>query len=278
MTAQWVAFQALAVAAGLAIGSFLNVCIARWPAGASVVKPRSRCPDCRTPIAWFDNIPVLSWVLLRGRCRHCGLAISPTYPLIELIGGLLSWLVLRRFVAGPEALDGVALAAWAAYFGFLCMLVVATYVDVRHRIIPDQVSIYAVPFALLAVAGLQALGFSDFLAITWKQSVLGAAATGGGFWAVGAAFRFIRGKEGLGWGDIKLVTLIGAALGPVPGALAAVFWGSLLGSVGGIVSLVITRRFAYLAFGPSLAAGAALYVLYGEHLAPLFFPALTLGR
>ena len=262
-----VAGQAFAAVYGLVIGSFLAVCIVRLPEDRSLLVP-SACPHCGARVRWFDNVPVLGWMWLRGRCRSCAAPISPLYPLVELLGGLLGWLVFRQLFLDPADVDLAHVAAWVVRFGFLCLLVVAAAVDVRHRIIPDETSIYAVPFGLAGAALLGVLGFEGAGFPSFAEAVFGAAAWGGLFVVLSWSGRFVFGADALGWGDVKLVTMFGAFLGPVPGTLMALLVGSLLGSAVGLAALVIQRRRTALPFGPPLAVGAAAVALWGEVLAP----------
>ena len=214
----------------LLIGSFLNVCIYRWPRDLSVVHPRSRCLHCEAPIAWFDNIPVASYFFLRGRCRQCRAAISPRYPAVELLTAALFAAFVWRFGASPEASRGCVFAA---------MLTVLAFADVETRILPDEFTIGG------ALAGL---AFAAFLAVpdttahalaalfglplgprllSLAESVLGAIVPSGALWLGGTLFEKLRHKEGLGFGDVKMMAMIGAFLG-VRGALLSLMAGSVL--------------------------------------------------
>jgi leader peptidase (prepilin peptidase)/N-methyltransferase len=178
-------------------------------------------------------------------------------------------------VPSPDALDPAHLATWGVYFGFVALLVVASYVDLRHRIVPDQTSIFAVPLGVLAAFLLERVGAVDWVVPTWREAVLGAA-LGGGFFTVTAVIaRFLKGQEALGWGDVKLMAMIGAFLGPIPGVLFVMLLGSIVGSVVGIAATVVQRRRTYLPFAPPLAAAAAVYVLYGDVLVRAFLPAMA---
>ncbi|MEZ4240047.1 MAG: prepilin peptidase [Myxococcota bacterium] len=261
--------QAFSVVYGLVIGSFLAVCIVRLPEDRSLWVP-SACPHCDARVRWFDNVPVLGWVRLRGRCRSCGEPISPLYPLVELLGGLLAWLAFRQVFVDPADLDLAHVAAWVLRFGFLSLLVVAALVDVRHRIIPDQTSIYAVPFGIAGAALLGWLGYAAPGFPSWQQAVLGAAFWGGLFSLISLSGRLVMGVDALGWGDVKLVAMFGAFLGLVPGTLAALLLGSLVGSVVGVVALAVQRRRLALPFGPPLALGAAVIALWGPALLPVW--------
>jgi len=262
--------QGFAILYGLVIGSFWNVAIARMPDDQSLW-PRSRCPGCGSAIAASDNVPVLSWLWLRGRCRSCGMAISPSYPLIEVLGGLLGWLLFRALVPDATFLDGPHVTAWVVYFVFFSCLVIGSFVDLRHRILPDQVTSYAVPLGLLGVAVLQWVGFDGFPHTTVRGAVIGAA-----FWGLSAAGvaglgQLWQGQEVLGWGDVKLAAMLGSFLGPLH-TFIAVMWGSTLGSIVGVALLIALRRRLYYAFGPPLAVGAMAYVLFGEPFAYTLFP------
>ena len=268
-------FQLYAVLIGLVLGSFWNVAIARWPDHQSVITPRSRCPTCGTQLAWHDNIPVVSWLWLRGRCRHCDSPIAPLYPLVETLGGLLGWLLFTRLAPTPDALDAQSLGTWAVYMVLIGCVVIATYTDVRHRIIPDEVSLYAIPLALGLIALLElGLGFVGFPSPGWQGAVLGAAAGGGFLGAVYVAARVITGEYALGLGDVKLIALIGAFVGPA-GVMVVLLLGSLLGSVGTLTATVILRRRVYPPFGVALAAATVAYLLWGPEVVPAVVPGLA---
>ena len=275
MTAMHTLFQAYAVLFGLVFGSFWNVAISRWPDHQSVVVPRSRCPVCATPIAWHDNVPVLSWLRLRGRCRHCDTPITATYPLIEILGGLLGWLLFARLVPSTSALDASHIGVWAAYMVLAGCVVIATYTDIRHRIIPDEVSLYAVPVAI-GLAALLELGFGwvGFPAPGWQGAVLGAATGGGFLGAIYLAARLITGEYALGLGDVKLTTLIGAFVGPA-GVFVVLLIASLLGTIGTLAATVILRRRVYPPFGVALATATVMHLLWAPEITPLLLPGLA---
>ncbi len=237
----------LAFVVGTMFGSFLNVCIVRLPADESVVKPRSRCPSCETTILWYDNIPVLSWMLLRGKCRSCRAAISYQYPLIESVVGAL-W-------AAALAYYGFSLTALAAsVFGTMLLGIAVT--DARHYLIPDEYTVGGLGVGLLfSVAG----GLDTILA-----AVIGAAT---GFlllffvaWAGEKAF----GKEAMGGGDIKMMAMVGAFVG-WKGVLLTIFGGALLGSLI-FVPLSLVRTEKLVPFGVFLAAAAAITFVVGDDL------------
>ncbi|MFT4624066.1 MAG: leader peptidase (prepilin peptidase)/N-methyltransferase [Myxococcota bacterium] len=275
MSAMYPLFQAYSALIGLVLGSFWNVAIARWPDFRSVVTPRSQCPVCSTPIAWHDNVPLLSWLVLRGKCRHCETPIAATYPLIELLGGLLGWLLFVRVMPSGHELDAAHLATWCVYMVLVGCVVIAAFTDVRHRIIPDEVSIYAVPLALGLVALLD-LGFGvmGFPAPGWRGAFLGAAAGGGFLGSMYWGARLITGEHALGIGDVKLITLIGAFVGPA-GVLVVLLMGSIMGSVGTLAATAILWRRVYPPFGVGLAAATLVYLLYGPELVPGLLPGLA---
>ena len=257
---------ALAFLLGLLIGSFLNVCIHRLPRDLSVVRPRSRCPACEHPIAWYDNVPLASYALLRGRCRHCGARISPRYPLVELLTGLLFAAAVLRF--GPTPLAGKLCLFFALQVGLL-------FSDLEQLILPDEFTLGGLA-AGLALAWFLPVPDVIAHAIFWMagenpgprwqslaEAALGAAAPAGFLWLGGWVFEKVRKKEGLGLGDVKLMAMTGAFLG-LRGALLTLLAGSVLGSVVGLLYIKLTGKDAAtfeLPFGTFLgiaAIGAAL--------------------
>lgn len=232
---------------GLCIGSFLNVCIYRLPAGRSIVRPASSCTGCDTVIRWYDNIPLLSYVALRGRCRACRSAISPRYPIVELLAGLFALAVWLQFGMQAQTL---------VYFVFIAVLLVITFIDIDHRIIPDAISLPGIPIGFALSFFLPALG--------WKSSLLGIAIGGGSLFAVGWGYQLLTGKEGMGGGDIKLLGMIGAFIG-WQGVLFTIMASSFTGTVVGLAMMLRTRNDMKMAvpFGPFLAIGAILYLFFG---------------
>lgn len=230
---------------GLVLGSFLNVCITRWPANLSVVKPRSRCPRCHVQIAWYDNIPVVSWLLLRGKCRSCALPIPVFYPAVELLVAGIWALVVWHY--------GVTLEA-ARAGSFATILLGIAMTDAREYIIPDE---FSVGGAVLGVAFALAGG-----ALSLSQSLLGAAVGFGMLWLVAIAGQKIFQEEAMGGGDIKMMALIGAFLG-WKGTLLTIFLGSLSGVLI-FLPLRLTGQKKLVPFGIFLAIGAAASWIAGD--------------
>jgi leader peptidase (prepilin peptidase) / N-methyltransferase len=233
---------------GCCFGSFYNVLIHRLPAGESIVSPGSHCPRCGHPISFYDNIPLLSYLILRGKCRHCGERILLRYPLVEALTGALSLLLFWRYGFMPQFF-----IEWL----LVSLLVIITFIDLDTYLIPD---ILSVPGML---AGFALSFFS--LRLSWSDSLLGIVLGGGFFYLVAIGFRYLRHKEGLGGGDIKLLAMIGAFVG-WPGVVFTVLAASLLGTAAGIVIMWRTRKGlgAMVPFGPFLASGAVLYLFWGE--------------
>ena len=212
-------FIAYATLVGACVGSFLNVCITRWPDGLSVVRPRSRCPRCERPIAWFDNIPVVSWLVLRGKCRGCGLPISPLYPSIELLTALI-WFVSAS-AYGPSFV-----ALRVAIFATLLLGVAVT--DLRTYTIPDGFTVTGFLFLLGAAVVGVLLGDQGPFAGPWN-AFLGACVGAGAIAIVGWLGEAALKKEAMGFGDVTLMAFVGAAVGPEL-ALLTVFVGAAIGA------------------------------------------------
>lgn len=228
---------------GGAVGSFLNVCIYRIPKGESIIHPPSHCPSCGRTLRIYDNIPVLSYLILKGRCRDCGWKIPLQYPLVEGMGGLFLLLLFLQF--------GWSLKV-PIYFVFLSSLIAITFIDIREGIIPDLISL---PILLLG------LFLSPFTMGVW--GALGGAAIGGGILLlIAVTYYYSCGREGMGGGDVKLLAMIGAFLG-WKGVFFTLFVGSLLGSLTGVF-LSLARgesiREVAIPFGPFLSAGAVFYL------------------
>jgi len=245
---------------GLVLGSFLNVCIHRLPLGQSIVHPGSRCPGCGAAIRWYQNVPVISWLALRGRCAACGARISARYPLVELLSAAL--LVALWLLFGPSAAFGVA-AAYA-----LSMLVLF-FTDYDHQLLPDAITLTG------TACGLAVSWFNPFLggaglARVWA-AVFGAALGSGLLWLFGAAYGKLRGVEAMGMGDVKMMAMVGAFSGPA-GVLLTIFGGSLVGAVVGLALVPLRGRSLQdtLPFGCFLAPAALAALLYGRPIAEAY--------
>ena len=256
--------EALAAALfGLLIGSFLNVCIYRMPRDLSVVRPRSHCPECETPIAWYDNIPVLSWFLLRGRCRHCNSGIPWRYPAVEL-------LTAAAFCGGVWMLGWTVAAL--KFCVFAAMQIALLFTDVEERILPDEFTIGGAVVGVAFAAFIRSPGgvLELLLPRDWSPRVVSMIDAAGGalilsliLWGIGAAYEKIRKREGLGLGDVKMVGMIAAFLG-LGGALFTVVVGSVLGTVVGLGYILLARKDAStyeLPFGSFLAVAALIVAI-----------------
>jgi leader peptidase (prepilin peptidase)/N-methyltransferase len=234
---------------GMCIGSFLNVCIYRLPSSVSIINPsRSFCPQCNSAIQFYDNIPVFSYLWLKGRCRNCKASISLRYPLVELMTGILSIAILFMF---GLTLEGVV------YFVFISSLLVITFIDIDHKIIPDIITLPGIPIGLAASFVLPDM--------TFKSSLLGLLAGGGSLLLVAWTYSLITHKEGMGGGDIKLLGMIGTFIG-WKGVIFTIFASSLAGTLVGIFVMLLkgkNLKFA-IPFGPFLSIGAMSYVFFGE--------------
>jgi len=269
-------FTGFAAVLGLLLGSFANVCIARMPEDRSIVWPGSQCPACGKPIRPYDNIPLLSWALLRGKCRDCKTPISPIYPAVELLMAALAFLLFRRIIPNGDDLDVAHLAAFVVALLFTFMLVAQAFIDVRHYIIPDQFSIYAVPLGIVSAVLLTHLHAPN--ALTWRQSVIGALLGGGILAFIMGVYWLIRRREGMGMGDVKLLAMIGAFLGFWPAIPFVVFFASIAGTAVGIPMAIMQRKGfgTALPFGPFLALGAITYLLHGAEWTSRLFPGFQL--
>jgi len=254
---------------GLVIGSFLNVCILRIPREESVVLPSSHCTACNALIKPYDNIPVVSWLILGGRCRKCKTRISAQYPIVELLTGLL---FLGCYLWFGLTID---FAKWATFSALLVVLIVT---DIRERILPDKVNFLGLGAALIfslftapidGTASWLSRRFFDIpppaAAISLADALLGAAAAGGLLWLVAEGYFRLRGREGMGLGDVKMMAMAGAFLG-VQRGLLTILVGSLLGSLIGAAIISIGRKGSdfELPFGTFLGAAALLVVFVGS--------------
>ncbi len=241
---------AVAAAYGLVLGSFLNVVIYRLPRGMSLVRPRSHCPSCGAPVRWYDNVPVLSFILLGGRCRACRARISPRYPLVELAGGGLAAGVVARFGLTPAGAEAMLL---------VMLLLPLALIDLEHHLLPDVLTLPGIVLGVAASAGGWLVAPADALI-----GVLAGAALP---YAVIVAYRRLRGAEGMGLGDVKLLAMVGAFLG-WRGMLVTLGVGSTAGALVGL-TLIATgrgRRDTELPFGTFLAAAAVVVLFAGPAL------------
>ena len=233
--------------AGLLVGSFLNVCIYRLPRRESIVWPASRCTTCNRRLAWFENVPVVSWAALRGRCRTCGALISPMYPLVELTTAVV--------FAGGAIVYGLS-ALLAVRLAFACALITLFAIDLRHRILPNVITLPGI------AAGFAA---SWFLPPGWISSLIGIVSGGGILLAIAEAYYRVRGHEGLGMGDVKMLAMIGAFLG-WPLMVLTLVLASFAGSIVGVAMIASGRggMQAALPFGTFLALGALVAAVAGD--------------
>ena len=265
-----VSLYILAFLFGAIVGSFLNVCIFRIPLGTSLILPSSSCPQCKTAIKAYDNIPILSYFLLGGRCRYCNASISPRYPLVETMMALFSTFLILKFGLSPS---------FFIYFIFISSLVVVSFIDLDHRIIPDKISLPGIILGFLASFIKPVEGHNDFLVLyvfkavkgtlnmATLDSLLGIFIGGGLLYAVAVLFYWVTKKEGMGGGDIKLLAMIGAFLG-WSSTLFTILVSSLIGSIVGVALMVATGADSKYAipFGPFLSMGAVIYLFFGKEI------------
>lgn len=288
-------FMAVSLIMGLLVGSFCNVCVGRWPHGESVVSPRSRCPKCMNAIQWFDNIPLLSWLLLGAKCRHCKAPISWQYPLVEALTGVLFLLVYLRF--------GMTLAS-PVYMLLAAAMVVVTFQDLADWTIPDEITIPGVPVGLGLSVLAMFLGEASGLRVLHPFDALAGIVLGFAIlYALDRITVLVLKRPGMGFGDVKLLAMLGAFIG-WKGVLGTIMLASVLGSLIGVAVLLyfrfssqpaegaevsdegdrgatksgdaagegdgsdedITLGHHYLPFGPYLAVAGMVYLFYGPEL------------
>ncbi|MDZ4164916.1 MAG: prepilin peptidase [Smithellaceae bacterium] len=233
---------------GAIVGSFLNVCIYRLPDDLSIVSPASRCPRCGTPVRFYDNIPLLSYLLLRGRCRQCREKISWQYPLVELLSALAALVVFHQFGFSWPGL---------VVFIFIASLLVISFIDLEHKIIPDVITLPGIPVFFLAGVFILGMSFIDAL--------LGVLIGGGVLFVIGYVYQLITKREGMGGGDIKLLAMLGGFLG-WQSLIFIVLVSSLLGAIVGLLTIMVKggdMKYA-LPFGPFLSLAAAGYIFFGQ--------------
>lgn len=240
----------ISIILGAIVGSFLNVCIIRIPKEESIATPGSHCPRCNKPIMFYDNIPLVSYFLLRGKCRHCNGPISIQYPLIEGITAFSSFLLFVKF--------GATLS-YLFFFSFVAALIVITVIDLYHQIIPDAISIPGI--------GVGLLGSLIIPYITFFNSLIGILVGGGSLFLVATLYQWLFKREGMGGGDVKLLAMIGGFLG-WKAVILTILLSSFIGSIIGIAIVLLKGKdFKYaIPFGPFLSLGAVISLFYGETL------------
>ena len=248
-------FEIFSFVLGAVVGSFLNVIILRLPEEKSIVFPASHCPKCQHAIRFYDNIPLISYLFLKGRCRDCGGSISGRYPLVEGLTAILSLLIYWKF--GPSL-------QYLCVFLFTCSLVVITFIDLDHQIIPDVISLPGIPVFFLAAVFVMNLRFLD--------AFLGFLIGGGVLYSVAFVYELITKREGMGGGDIKLLAMIGAFLG-WQSLLFVLLISSFAGAAVGIVIMIAKGRDMKYAvpFVPFLSLGAVAYLFFGPHFYGLLY-------
>jgi len=244
---------------GALVGSFLNVCILRLPKDESIVSPPSHCPACKSPIPFYDNIPLISYLILRARCRYCGARISFRYFVVELLMGVLAVALLPRVGLG---------LGYFAYFVFVASLIVITFIDLDERIVPDVISLPGIGLGLLlSIVNWQLLMDPLSVLPSPMSSLIGILLGGGSLLLVAWAYQLFTGREGMGGGDVKLLAMAGAFLG-WPAIPVALFFASLTGSLVGLGLMIQKQADSKLAlpFAPFLCLGAILHLFIGEIL------------
>ena len=236
---------------GAIVGSFLNVVILRLPeSDQSIVFPASHCPQCSSPLSWYENIPLLSYIFLRGRCGHCNISISLQYPLVELLMAIVTAALVQRFEIS---------FATVGYFVFSAALLVVIFIDIRLQIIPDVISLPGI------ILGFLFSLVSD--TVTWQSSLIGILAGGGVLYAVAFFYATLRKIDGMGGGDIKLLAMIGAWLGwqALP---FVILMSSTTGSIVGVVAMCRQKKGGQtrIPFGPFLSVAALTYIFYSEDI------------
>ena len=233
---------------GAIVGSFLNACIYRLPAGESIVKPFSRCPHCRHRVRFYDNIPLVSVLLLRAKCRDCGGKISWRYPLVELVSAVFSLLLFIKF--------GLTLN-FVVFFIFTAVLIIITFIDLDHQIIPDVLTLPGI--VVFTAAAIFIVG------LPWLEALIGVIVGGGVLFVIGLAYKLVKKIEGMGGGDVKLLAMIGGFFG-WKSLIFVLLIASLAGAVVGITAMIIEKKDMKYAvpFGPFLSAGAVAYIFLGD--------------
>ena len=257
------------------IGSFLNVCVYRMPAGLSVVKPRSRCPRCENPVLWYDNVPVISWVILGAKCRFCKLPISWQYPLVESITAVLFYFVFMKF--------GLTIAT-PIYMVLMAGLVLTTFIDLTDWTIPDTVSIGGMPVGIAVTLLAMFVDGTGLVLDSPVMSLIGLAVGFGSLYALDLISLALFKKKGMGFGDVKLLGMLGTFFGPI-GVLVIIILSSMVGSVIGLSVMIANRGKEedvgeenvghYLPFGPYICLGGIAYLFFGPELVQFYLDYLN---
>ncbi len=253
-------FLIISIALGSVIGSFLNVCVYRLPKHESVVRPRSRCPKCGNTIAWYDNIPIISWLILGARCRHCKEIISWQYPLVEALTAALFGAIYWHF--------GMVLAT-PVYMLLAAGLVLITFVDLTDWTIPDEVTFPGIPLGIACAVVGMFYPESRLVVTDVFVSLIGVVLGGGILYLLDKIVVLLWKKAGMGFGDVKLLAMLGAFTG-WKGVIVILMVASLLGSIVGITIMIADKKKRqekgghYLPFGPYLAAAGLIYIFFGE--------------
>ncbi len=255
--AHWIVWTSVFIL-GIVFGSFLTVCIHRLPKKQSIVTPRSACPNCEKQISWYDNVPLFSFLWLQGRCRTCHRTIPPRYPIIELSNGLGWLLVVWRYgFTWPTIV----------YAGLVSVFLVVSWIDWDYKIIPDVITLPGIVVGFFCASLLLQLG--------WFNSLLGILVGGGILLFLAWISPLLFGKEGIGGGDIKFLAMVGAFLGWQQ-VLLTLMVGSMVGAIAGIILIAtkVLQRGQYIPFGPYLAFGGMISVLWGKELWDWYFHGL----
>jgi len=270
--AAWVAITFFVFVFGTVVGSFVNVCTFRLPRRESIIMPGSHCMNCESPIPWYDNIPILSYLTLRGRCRYCASRISPRYPLIELGTALIFLAALWRFGLTP---------ALFVYWALLATLIVVTVIDMERYIIPGAITLAGIAVGLAIAACASVSGETGGLLVSsLPEALLGLLVGGGSLWLIDQFAVHLFNKTGMGGGDVRLLAMLGTFLGWRQ-VLVIVLIGSVTGAIVGI-PVVLKRRHPdaekvshYIPFGPFLALGGAIALFFGEALIEAWYGWIT---
>ena len=256
---------------GALVGSFLNVVILRVPAHRSIAYPGSQCPSCQAPIRWYDNLPVLSWLILRGKCRSCHAPISMRYAIVEMLTSALFVAVFWNFGIRHNATRPVI----GVYMAFAATMIVLTFIDLDHRIIPNVISLPGIVIGLLLSFVLphpfERRWWWPTLPVTWESSLAAILVGGGALLLIAQVYLWIRKDDGMGMGDVKMIAMIGAFLG-LPAVGFVFVFSSLLGSLIGVGLIALSGGSMKTAvpFGPFLAIAAVAYLFVGPELVTLY--------